>query len=92
MNFDKYRLAKTTFELRQQHKILPPDSKFSYKNIIRREKKFTPLIVPKSLEEALPFKTKDKVFENKMMAIQQKESSGLTKVLLTDKEKKVRSF
>jgi ribosome biogenesis protein BMS1 len=88
VNFDKFRLAKTTFELRKEMNILPPDSKFSYQNIERKNKRFTPLIVPKSLESALPFVSKDKIRENRLQAAELKQKNSLVKTIQTSKEKK----
>ena len=90
VNFNKFQLAKTTFELRKELKILPPDSKFSYQNIERKNKRFTPLMVPKSLESALPFKSKDKIRENKLQIAELKQKNNLAKTLNTNKEKKVK--
>jgi ribosome biogenesis protein BMS1 len=89
VNFDKYQLARTTFQLRKENNILPPDSKFSYQEIRRKQKRFTPLIVPKALEKALPFKSKDKLHENRAQLIQGREKNNLNKTIQTDKEKKV---
>ena len=53
---------KTSYELRVERKLEPirnPDSE--YKAIERVPKVFQPFIVPKSLAESLPFKSKEKV-------------------------------
>ena len=88
VNFDHFRLARTTYELRKAHKILPPDSKFSYQEVNRPTKRFTPLMVSKRLEQALPFKSKEKVHENLQIRIQQKEKNAFNRILVSDKEKK----
>ncbi|CAL2235989.1 unnamed protein product [Prunus armeniaca] len=52
---------KTTAELRREHNIPIPVNKDSlYKPIERKLKKFNPLVIPKSLQAALPFASKPK--------------------------------
>ncbi|XP_021748940.1 ribosome biogenesis protein BMS1 homolog [Chenopodium quinoa] len=52
---------KTVAELRRELALPVPVNKDSlYKPIERQPKKFNPLIIPKSLQQALPFKTKPK--------------------------------
>ncbi|KAL9261578.1 Ribosome biogenesis protein BMS1-like protein [Drosera capensis] len=53
---------KTVAELRREHNIPTPVNKDSfYKKIERRKKKFNPLVISKSLQEALPFASKPKL-------------------------------
>ena len=52
-------MMKTTWELRKDKKLdikQNPDS--LYKDILRPERKFASLLIPKNLENALPFKSK----------------------------------
>ncbi|XP_022156323.1 ribosome biogenesis protein BMS1 homolog isoform X2 [Momordica charantia] len=52
---------KTVAELRKEHNLPIPVNKDSiYKPIERQKRKFNPLVVPKSLQAALPFKSKPK--------------------------------
>ncbi|KAK4598333.1 hypothetical protein RGQ29_015700 [Quercus rubra] len=52
---------KTVAELRREHNLAIPFNKDSlYKPIERKPKKFNPLVIPKSLQAALPFVTKSK--------------------------------
>ncbi|KAF3973392.1 hypothetical protein CMV_003173 [Castanea mollissima] len=52
---------KTVAELRREHNLAVPVNKDSlYKPIERKPKKFNPLVIPKSLQAALPFATKSK--------------------------------
>jgi len=56
------KLMKTLWELRQEKQIMPqqnPDS--LYRDIERRHRKFAPFVIPKRLEENLPFESKEKV-------------------------------
>lgn len=58
--FDDQKLLKTTWELRKKYGI-EIERGNTYKEVKRPEKKFMPLILPKSLKQNLPFKTKDKI-------------------------------
>lgn len=52
---------KTVAELRREHNLPIPFNKDSlYKPIERKPRKFNPLVVPKKLQEALPFASKPK--------------------------------
>ncbi|CAK7322676.1 unnamed protein product [Dovyalis caffra] len=52
---------KTMAELRREHNLPIPVNKDSlYKPIERKPKKFNPLVIPKSLQAALPFESKPK--------------------------------
>ncbi|KAJ4723627.1 ribosome biogenesis protein BMS1-like [Melia azedarach] len=52
---------KTVAELRREHNLSIPVNKDSlYKPIERKPKKFNPLVIPKSLQAALPFESKPK--------------------------------
>ncbi|KAH9659570.1 Bms1-type G domain-containing protein [Citrus sinensis] len=52
---------KTIAELRREHNLSIPVNKDSlYKAIGRRPRKFNPLVIPKSLQAALPFESKPK--------------------------------
>ncbi|GJX23552.1 ribosome biogenesis protein BMS1 [Tanacetum coccineum] len=62
---DTWRGVKTVAELRREYNIPIPDNKDShYKPIERSRRKFNHLVVPKSLQSVLPFKSKPK--EKKM--------------------------
>lgn len=60
LKFNQKELLKTTWELRKL-KGIEVNKESVYKKVERPNKKFTPLILPKSLKQALPFKTKEKV-------------------------------
>ncbi|KAH9783364.1 Bms1-type G domain-containing protein [Citrus sinensis] len=56
---------KTVAELRREHNFSIPVNKDSlYKPIERRPRKFNPLVIPKSLQAALPFESKPKDIPN----------------------------
>ncbi|MFS7915224.1 putative ribosome biogenesis protein Bms1/Tsr1 [Helianthus anomalus] len=58
---DTWRGVRTVAELRRSYNIPIPDNKDShYKPIERPLKKFNPIVVPKSLQSALPFRSKPK--------------------------------
>lgn len=64
VNFDENRLMRTTWEMRRKYGItVNKDS--GYKPIDRPVKAFTPLIIPKKLEQELPFKSRDKMLTDK---------------------------
>jgi hypothetical protein len=72
---------KTTYELRVERKLEPvknPDSE--YKAIERVPKTFAPLIVPKTLAESLPFKSKEKVRKSTRREIRSEEAEGIPKI------------
>ncbi|KAH9727366.1 ribosome biogenesis protein bms1 [Citrus sinensis] len=57
---------KTVAELRREHNFSIPVNKDSlYKPIERRPRKFNPLVIPKSLQAALPFESKPKDIPNR---------------------------
>lgn len=69
---------KTVAELRREHNLPTPVNKDSlYKPIERKLKKYNPLVIPKSLQAALPFASKPKdipgqkrpLFENRRPAV-----------------------
>lgn len=62
VSYERMRLMRTTWELRKDSNMevkLNPDSE--YKQIERVEKKFNPLMLPKGLENNLPFQSKEKI-------------------------------
>lgn len=85
------RLMKTTWELRKMLNIEVKDKKDSaYQDIERTEKKFKPLIVPKTLEENLPYKSKEKVkLLSKKEKLAKAEAKVPVKELTSEEDKKV---
>jgi ribosome biogenesis protein BMS1 len=79
---------QTTWQLRKRFGLYTPNHKDSYKPVERIQKIFAPMIVPKKLEENLPFKTKDKIKKLSQKEKLQKEERSLLKPLATDDEKK----
>ncbi|EAS05797.2 elongation factor Tu GTP-binding domain protein (macronuclear) [Tetrahymena thermophila SB210] len=91
ISYEKTRLMKTTWELR---KMLNIDVKqkvdSEYQEIERTEKKFNPLLIPKNLEENLPFKSKQKVkLLSKKEKLAKAESKIPIKELTSEEDKKV---
>lgn len=63
---ETWRGVRTVGELRREYNLRVPDNKDShYKPIERPVKKFNPIIVPKSLQSALPFRSKPKDVKSK---------------------------
>lgn len=82
-------LMKTTFELRKEQKVAVPVNPDSlYKPIVRTERKFSTLKVPKKLQASLPFASKPKLDKKKS------STPYLTKraVVLEPEEKKKYAF
>lgn len=81
---------KTTWEVRKDLNITAPKNEDSeYKPIERQPKVFNPLIVPKNLQESLPFKSKEKIKKlSKKEIIAKKEEIIPIKSLINDEEKK----
>lgn len=82
-------LMKTTYELRKEQKLAVPVNPDSlYKPIVRTERKFSTLKVPKKLQASLPFASKPKLDKKKT------SESYLTKraVVLEPEEKKKYAF
>ena len=68
-----------------------PDS--LYKDIERRHRKFAPLMIPRKLEENLPFESKEKFrSQSKKDIIRKREDKLPIKSLMTDKDKQVYSM
>lgn len=88
-SFDDYKLIKTTWQLRKKYGIEQPIGN-EYKDVQRPNKRFTPLIVPKKLQQALPFKSRDKVVDETQRAQLIKKENEVVKALSSDKEKEVR--
>ncbi|KAG7380277.1 Glycoside hydrolase 2 (Mannanase, beta-galactosidase) [Phytophthora pseudosyringae] len=83
-------LMKTTYELRQQQKLAVPVNPDSlYKPIVRKERKFSALKVPKKLQANLPFASKPK--EDKKKGAK-KGYLGSRAVVLEPEEKKKYGF
>lgn len=62
LNYGKMKLMRTMAQLRKDYDLKLPQNKDSeYKDIQREERVFPSLMIPKSLENALPFKAKNKV-------------------------------
>jgi ribosome biogenesis protein BMS1 len=78
----------TTWQLRKKFGMKTPNFRDGYKPVERVEKVFTPLVVPKSIEEQLPFRTKDKIKSQSLKQKIQKEERSLLKPLASDSEKK----
>jgi ribosome biogenesis protein BMS1 len=78
----------TTWQLRKKFEMKTPNHRDSYKPIERVEKAFTPIIVPKKLEEILPLKTKDKIKTQSLKEKIQREERSLLKPLASEQEKK----
>ncbi|KAI3823401.1 hypothetical protein L1987_04836 [Smallanthus sonchifolius] len=63
---ETWRGVRTVAELRRNYNLPVPDNKDShYKPIERPLKKFNPIVVPKSLQSALPFRSKPKETKSK---------------------------
>ncbi|KAI3719658.1 hypothetical protein L6452_20560 [Arctium lappa] len=63
---ETWRGVRTVGELRREYNLRVPNNKDShYKPIERPLKKFNPVIVPKSLQSALPFRSKPKDIKSK---------------------------
>ncbi|XP_023739396.1 ribosome biogenesis protein bms1 [Lactuca sativa] len=63
---DTWRGVRTVAELRREYNVPIPDNKDShYKRIERPLKKFNPVVVPKSLQSSLPFRSKPKDVKTK---------------------------
>nr|XP_043620460.1 ribosome biogenesis protein BMS1 homolog [Erigeron canadensis] len=63
---ETWRGVRTVGELRREYNLPIPDNKDShYKPIERPLKKFNPIVVPKSLQSALPFHSKPKETKSK---------------------------
>lgn len=88
-SFDEYKLIKTTWQLRKKYGIEKPQGN-NYTDVERPNKRFTPMIVPKKLQQALPFKTRDKVVDETQRAQMVRKENEVVKALSNDKEKEVR--
>ncbi|MED6123684.1 Glycoside hydrolase 2 (Mannanase, beta-galactosidase) [Stylosanthes scabra] len=77
---------RTVAELRKEHNLPIPVNKDSlYKKIERKRKKYNPLVIPKSLQEKLPFESKPKdTPERKRKSIDQKRA-----VVMESSERKI---
>lgn len=63
---ETWRGVRTVAELRRDYNLPIPNNKDShYKPIERPVKKFNPIVVPKSLQSALPFSSKPKLIKSK---------------------------
>jgi ribosome biogenesis protein BMS1 len=62
ISYGKMKFLRTMGQLRRDYDLALPQNKDSeYKDIEREERVFPSLMIPKSLENALPFKAKNKV-------------------------------
>ncbi len=62
LNYGNVKLLRTMAQLRKHYDLaLPQKADSEYKDISREERVFPSLMIPKSLENALPFKAKNKV-------------------------------
>lgn len=86
VSFDVNRLMKTTWEMRKKYG-LKVNKESGYKPIERPNKVFTPLIIPKKLEEQLPFKSRDKMMTDKVKKERLKEEGKFLKPVMGQDEK-----
>ncbi|KAK6930444.1 Ribosome biogenesis protein BMS1/TSR1, C-terminal [Dillenia turbinata] len=88
---------KTVSELWKEHDIPVPFNKDSlYKPIERKRRMFNPLVIPKSLQAALPFASKPKeipkrskpLIESRRAVVMEKDEKKMKKRKLKEKQKK----
>lgn len=80
---------KTVAELRKEHNLPIPVNKDSvYKPIERQKRKFNPLVIPKSLQAALPFKSKPKDKPSQQRPLLEKRRA----VVMEPRERKVHAL
>jgi ribosome biogenesis protein BMS1 len=92
VSFNTFELMKTTWQLRKKYGIKNPEQNKMYPVINRPNKKFAPLVIPKKIKEALPFKTKDKITTVVQQNDLKKQENKLVKAISSDKEKEARYF
>lgn len=106
VSYGKMKFMRTTAQLRKDYDIaLPTKDDSEYKPITREQRIFPSLVIPKSLEENLPFKAKNKVksvVKNKSINFEEDDTFLLKKLnlphnkplksYLTDKEKSIYSM
>lgn len=92
VSFNNFELMKTTWQLRKKYGIRNPEQDRMYPVIQRPNKKFSPLVIPKKIKEALPFKTKDKITTVVQQNDLKKQENKLVKAISSDKEKEARYF
>lgn len=90
--FNNFDLMKTTWQLRKKYGIKNPEQNKMYPVINRPVKKFSPLVIPKKIKEALPFKTKNKITSVVQQNDLKKQENKLVKAISNDKEKEARYF
>lgn len=77
---------KTKYELRIENGVeVEKNVDSEYKTIDRAPKVFNPFMLPKKLEAKLPFKTGEKIRENKKEKIRRAESEKVPRLLTSDK-------
>ncbi|XP_050945584.1 ribosome biogenesis protein bms1 isoform X2 [Cucumis melo] len=80
---------KTVAELRKEHNLPIPVNKDSlYKPIERQKRKFNPLVIPKSLQAALPFKSKPKNTPSQLRPLLEKRRA----VIMEPRDRKVHAL
>merc|ERR1711920_703454 len=87
VDVEAWRPARLIGELRANAGVAVPDNKDSHygKQLVRPERKFNPLKIPKQLEAGLPFKTKPKnEFKQKKNNLRKK-----TAIVSSDRERAI---
>lgn len=77
----------TTWQLRKKFDLKTPRFRDTYAPIERVDKVYAPVMVSKRLQEALPFRSKDKIITQGLKQKIQKEERSLLKPLASDQEK-----
>ncbi|XP_061353794.1 uncharacterized protein LOC133298512 isoform X2 [Gastrolobium bilobum] len=82
---------RTVAELRREHNLPIPVNKDSlYKKIERKPRKFNPLVIPKSIQEGLPFASKSKdIPKRKKPLLEVRRARG---VVMEPRERKVHAL
>jgi ribosome biogenesis protein BMS1 len=95
VNYGKMKLLRTMAQLRRDFDLaLPQKNDSEYKDVKREERVFPSLMIPKSLENALPFKAKNKIksqVKGKSINYEEDDTFLLKKLNLPYK-KKIKSF
>jgi len=90
-SYSRMRLMKLTSEVRKQRGLSVPVKKDSeYTDIERKEKVFHRLVVPSKLQEALPFKSKQKLTQKQTLP--NVVAKNKQKMVMSDNDKKVKSL
>jgi ribosome biogenesis protein BMS1 len=87
INYSQQKLLKSSNQLKKEAGITPEVNNDSlYVPIVRQNRSFAPLRIPKKLEESLPYKSRPKSTPKSA-----KEDENL-KAMMTDREKKISFF